>query len=76
NTLNRGYLPHHPVFYPAKSHKLRTVFGCAARYALRYMNDQLLSGTHLTNSMVGFLFRFRPEKVAVMTDIEAMFQQM
>ena len=39
------------------------------------MNDQLLQGPHLTQSLVGVLLRFSEEPVALMSDIEAMFHQ-
>ena len=39
------------------------------------MNDQLLTGPDLTNSVVGVLTRFREEQVASSADIECMFHQ-
>ena len=39
------------------------------------MNDKLLQGPDLTNSLVGVLARFRQEAVTVLGDIEAMFHQ-
>ncbi len=39
------------------------------------MNDQLLQGPDLTNSLVGVLTRFREEPVAFMSDVESMFYQ-
>ena len=39
------------------------------------MNEKLLQGPDLTNSLVGVLARFRQEPVAVMVDIEGMFHQ-
>ena len=39
------------------------------------MSDQLLQGPALTNSLVGVLSRFREDKVALMSDVEAMFYQ-
>ena len=66
------YLPHHPVVRPDK---LRVVFDCSARYEGTSLNDQLLSGPDLTNSLVGVLIRFRQEPVAVMSDIKQMFHQ-
>ncbi|CAH8428700.1 unnamed protein product [Schistosoma turkestanicum] len=72
---NVWYLPHHPVVHPAKPEKIRIVFDCAAKHEGRSLNDRLLSGPDLTNSLLGVILRFRQERVAVMADIEAMFHQ-
>ena len=69
------YLPHHPVFHPQKPGKIRVVFDCSAKHGNTSLNDQLLQGPDLTNSLVGVLTRFREEPVAFMSDIEAMFHQ-
>ena len=69
------YLPHHPVFHPQKPDKVRVVFDCSAKYRDTSLNDQLLQGPDLTNTLVGVLTRFREEPVAMMADIEAMFYQ-
>ena len=69
------YLPHHAVFHPAKPGKVRIVFDCSAKHRGSSLNDKLLQGPDLTNSLVGVLARFRQEAVAVMADIEAMFHQ-
>ncbi|XP_056022166.1 uncharacterized protein LOC125649571 [Ostrea edulis] len=66
------YLPHHGVYHP-KKRKLRVVFDCAARYQGTSLNDQLLPGPNLTNTLVGTLLRFRQEEIAVMGDIDSMF---
>ncbi|XP_028411636.1 uncharacterized protein LOC114534738 [Dendronephthya gigantea] len=71
----RWYLPHHPVFHPQKPDKVRVVFDCSAKYHQTSLNDQLLQGPDLTNSLVGVLTRFREERVAMMSDVEAMFYQ-
>lgn len=69
------YLPHHPVFQPQKPDKVRVVFDCSAKYREASLNDQLLQGPDLTNTLIGVLTRFREEPVALMADIEAMFYQ-
>ncbi|KAK3733611.1 hypothetical protein QZH41_005188 [Actinostola sp. cb2023] len=69
------YLPHHPVYHPQKTNKVRVVFDCSAKWRGTSLNDQLLQGPDLTNSLVGVLTRFRQEPVALMADIEAMFYQ-
>ena len=69
------YLPHHPVIHPHKPGKVRVVFDCAAKYNGTSLNEQLLQGPDLTNSLVGVLTRVRQEPVALVADIEAMFHQ-
>ena len=69
------YLPHHPVFHPQKPEKVRVVFDCSAKYRCTSLNEQLLQGPDLTNTLVGILTRFQEESVAFMSDIEAMFYQ-
>ena len=46
------YLPHHPVVHPQKPDKVRVVFDCAAKFRNTSLNDQLLQGPDLTNSLV------------------------
>jgi hypothetical protein len=69
------YLPHHPVCSPHKPGKVRIVFDCAAKYRGTSLNDNLLQGPDLINSLVGVLVRFREQPVALVADIEAMFHQ-
>ena len=68
------YLPHFGVRHPKKK-KLRVVFDCSAEYGEVCLNDMLLQGPDMTNSLIGVLLRFRIGKVAFMADIEAMFHQ-
>ncbi|XP_041845165.1 uncharacterized protein LOC121642470 [Melanotaenia boesemani] len=69
------YIPHHGVYHPNKPTKLRVVFDCSAKFHGISLNDTLLTGPDLINSLVGVLCRFRKEAVAVICDIEKMFHQ-
>ena len=60
DTLTQWYLPHHPVYNPHKK-KLRVVFDCSASFGGTSLNDQLLKGPDLLNSLVGVLTRFREQ---------------
>ncbi|XP_052777363.1 uncharacterized protein LOC128214763 [Mya arenaria] len=69
------YLPHHPVVSPRKPGKVRVVFDCASKYKGMSLNDRLVQGPDLVNSIVGVRTRFREERIALVADIEAMFHQ-
>ncbi|XP_046548997.1 uncharacterized protein LOC124258978 [Haliotis rubra] len=69
------YLPHHGVYHPKKLNKIRVVFDCSAKYGGLSINDVLLQGPDLANSLIGVLARFRTDQVAFMGDVEAMFHQ-
>lgn len=69
------YLPHHPVTNEHKPRKVRVVFDCAAKYNGVSLNNQLLQGPDLMNSLVDVIIRFRQDHIALATDIEAMFHQ-
>ena len=69
------YIPHHGVYNPKKPEKIRVVFDCSSRYKGTSLNDHLLQGPDLTNSLIGVLIRFRQEKIAVTCDVEKMFHQ-
>ena len=69
------YLPHHPVFHSQKPDKVCVVLDCSAKHRETSLNDQLLQGPYLTNTLVGVLTRFREEPVAFIAAIEAMFYQ-
>ncbi|XP_065926161.1 uncharacterized protein [Magallana gigas] len=68
------YLHHHGVYHP-KKRKLRVVFDCAARYQGTSLNEQLLHGPNLTNTLIGTLLRFRQDEIVIMGDIDSMFYQ-
>lgn len=62
------------VCHPKKK-KLRVVFDCTVSYQGVSLNNQLLQGPDLTNTLVGVLTRFRKEAVGMMADINSMFYQ-
>ncbi len=64
------YLPHHGVYHSKKPNKLRVVFDASCRYQDACLNDRLLQGPDLTNSLLGVLLRFRQERIAFMCDVE------
>ena len=69
------YLPHHGVFHPQKKDKIRVVFDATAMQEGVSLNNQLHQGHDLTNSLLGVLLRFRQYPIALVTDIEGMFDQ-
>ncbi|XP_030589719.1 uncharacterized protein LOC115783168 [Archocentrus centrarchus] len=69
------YIPHHGVYHPHKPGKIRVVFDASAKYQDTSLNDHLLTGPDLTNTLVGVLCRFRKGPIAFMCDIERMFHQ-
>ena len=68
------YLTHHGVVNPNKA-KVRVVYDAAAEYGGPSLNKELLQGPQLNNSLIGVLFRFRKDEVAVTSDIEGMFHR-
>ena len=69
------YIPHHGVYHPKKPNKLRVVFDCSAKHQNESLNDHLLTGPDLLNNLTGVLHRFREHPVAIVGDIERMFNQ-
>ena len=68
------YLPHHAVKHPRKG-KVHVVFDCAAKTKGLLLNDVLLQGPGLANSLVGVLPRFQMEPVALVSDVASIFHQ-
>ena len=68
------YAPHFGVLNPKKG-KLRIVHDFSVTFKGRCLNEELIQGPNLANSMLGVILRFRREDVAYMADIEAMFFQ-
>ena len=67
------YLPLFGVYHPKKPDKIRVVFDSSASYEGVSLNEVLLTGPDLNNSLLGVLMRFRKEQVAITADIEHMF---
>ena len=68
------HLPHHGVLHPRKK-KLRVVLDCSSKFQGKSINDQLLQGPNITNSLIGTLIRFRQDEIGIMEDIDIMFYQ-
>lgn len=69
------YIPHHGIYHPRKPDKIRVVFDCAAKFKGTSLNEALLQGPDLTNSLTDILIRFRQGQYVFVADIESMFYQ-
>ena len=67
--------PPHGIYHPKITGKIRVELDCSTKSEGVSLNDLLLQGPDLTNSLVGVLTRFREDPVAFMGDVEAMFHQ-
>lgn len=67
------FLPIFGVYHPQKPGKIRVVFDSSAQFEGISLNDILLTGPDLNNTLLGVLLRFRREQVAVTVDVEQMF---
>ena len=65
------YIPHHAVV----TDKTRIVFDCSVKVGKVSLNECLLQGPDLLNSLLGILLRFRSNSVALSCDIKKMFHQ-
>ena len=63
------------MFHPQKKDKIRVVFDAAAMHDRVSLNNQLHQGPDLTNSLLGVLPRLRQYPIALVADIEGMFNQ-
>lgn len=69
----RWYLPTFGVYHPQKPSQIRVVFDSSAQCDRISLNDVLLQGPDLNNSLLGVQMRFRTEPIRVLADIEQMF---
>lgn len=67
------YLPTFGIYHPQKPEQIRIVFDSSAEYDGMSLNQVLLSGPDLNNSLLGVLLRFRREPVALTADVQQMF---
>lgn len=64
------YLPTFGVYHPQKPDKIRVVLDSSAQFNGISLNEVLLKGPDLNNTLLGVLLRFRKEQVAVAVDVE------
>ena len=69
----RWYLPTFSVYHPKKPKKIHVVCDSSAQYDSISLNNVLLTGPDLNNTLLGVLIRFRREAIAFTADIEQMF---
>lgn len=67
------YLPTFGVYHPQKPDQIRVVFDSSAECDGTSLNQVLLSGPDLNNSLIGVLLRFRKEPIALTADVQQMF---
>ena len=73
---NKGcvwYLPHFGVYHPRKPDQIHVVFNLSAEFQGVSLNKELLPGPDVMNSLVGVLIRFCQDNIAMMCDIDQMF---
>ena len=69
------YVPHLPVLNPNKPDKVRRVCNAASKFGGVSLNDNLMAGPDLLQSLIAIIFRFREKEIALTADVEAMFLQ-
>lgn len=68
------YIHHHEVLKPdSSSTPLRIVFNSSASYMGQKLNDFWAKGPDILNSLLGVLFRFRQDTIAIAGDIAKMY---
>ena len=74
----KHYIPHHAVINPTKATtKVRIVYDASAKTKSgnKSLNECLYRGPMLLQNLTGILFRFRLNKIALVSDIEKAFLQ-
>lgn len=67
------YLPIFGVYHPQKPDQIRVVFDSSAQQSGVSLNSVLLTGPDLNNTLLGVLFRFRKELIAITADIQMFY---
>ncbi|XP_038153297.1 uncharacterized protein LOC119791326 [Cyprinodon tularosa] len=67
------FLPSFGVYHPKKPGQIRVVFDSSAQHKGVSLNQVLLTGPDLNNSLLGVLIRFRKDSIAITGDIQQMF---
>lgn len=67
------YLPLLSIYHPKKPDSVRVVFDSAVNFHGSSLNDVLMKGPPLHNSLLGILLRFCTEAIAITVDVEPMF---
>ncbi|XP_013856435.1 uncharacterized protein LOC106512341 [Austrofundulus limnaeus] len=67
------YLPTFGVYHPQKPEQIRVMFDSSAECDGVSLNQVLLTGPDLNNSLLGVLLRFRKEPIALTADVQQMF---
>jgi hypothetical protein len=71
--IPQWFLPLHSVTNPNKPGKVRVTFDGKATSHGTSLNDHLLTGPDLANSLLGVLLRVRKERITIQGDIKGMF---
>ncbi|XP_066448142.1 uncharacterized protein [Eleutherodactylus coqui] len=67
------YLPIFGVYHPKKPGQIRVVFDSSSQYEGVSLNDALMTGPDLNNTLLGVLIRFRKGLISIVADIQQMF---
>ena len=65
-----NYISHHQVKNVTRPREMSVVFDTGATFQPTSLNENLLKGPNLLNSLIGILIRFRKEEFALSGDIE------
>ena len=69
------YLLHHLVKHPHKQGKVRRVCNAAAKFKGVSLNDKFSRGPDILRNLVGIVFGFRENQIAITADYVSMFLQ-